>query len=184
MFLGGALTDQEIAAVKAMNFERVAAKGMDAAGKLLESFGTETPKGKTQPGVADLVQKMTLLAKAVEFGEDTSVFAENFKGLYSLGANVRGFLESGVVTHPEAADALIFIDCAPSDFGLTENATKRVLLASNACEGSFDVILPITAWAEREGTYTGVFSGARLPVRMGPLPPEGARSLRWVLTVL
>ncbi|MDR2528089.1 MAG: FAD-dependent oxidoreductase [Synergistaceae bacterium] len=188
VFLGGALTDQEIAAVKAMNFERVAAKGIDAArtGKLLEF--TETPKGKTKPDVAGLVQKMTRLAKAVEFGKDTSAFADELKGLYSLGANVRGLLESGVVTRSptETADALIFIGCTPGDFGLNEggNAAKRVLLASNACEGSFDVILPITAWAEREGTYMGVFSGARLPVRMGPLPPEDIRSLRWVLTVL
>ncbi|MDR2523451.1 MAG: FAD-dependent oxidoreductase [Synergistaceae bacterium] len=191
VFLGGALTDQEIAAVKAMNFERVAAKGLDVTrvGKLLESFEAQTPKGK--PDAASLVQKMTLLTKAKEFAKDTSAFPENLSFLYNLEANVRGLLDSGVVTRSpaeavkEGGDALVFIGCTPGDFGLSGNGSaKKVLLTSNAREDSFcafDAALPITAWAEREGTCTGVFSGAKLPVRMGPLPPESVRSLRWIL---
>ena len=79
----------------------------------------------------------------------------------------------------------VFVDCSPEDFGFTDGTLKgikKVLLAVNACEGSFDVVLPITAWAEREGTYTGAFSGAKLPVRRGPLPPEGVRALRWIFS--
>ena len=158
----------------------------------MASFDIETPKGKAKPDAAELIQKMTLLSKAVEFGKDTSVFAENLRGLHSLGANARGLMEPNVVTHApedaaralETSDAAIFIDCAPGDFGFSDGdlkGIKKVLLAANAAEGSFDLSLPITAWAEREGTYTGAFSGVKLPVRMGPLPPENARSLRWVL---
>ncbi|MDR1978185.1 MAG: FAD-dependent oxidoreductase [Synergistaceae bacterium] len=208
IFLGTSLTDQEIAAVKSLRdaCDRegqrcvVAAKGfgVDAAqvNALLASFESETPKGKVKADVAELVRKTTLLAKAVEFGGDLSAFPENLKSLSSLGANAGGLLGSNLVTHsPEAAvDAIktgdanvaLFVDCTPDDFGLADmpkeaKSAKKVLLASNVCEGSFDLLLPITAWAEREGTYTGAFSGAKLEVRMGPLPPQGARSLRWIL---
>jgi formate dehydrogenase major subunit len=205
VFLGASLTDQEIAAVKSLcdvcRGERhvVAAKGFGFAGsarlrELLASFETDTPKGKVKPDVAELVQKMTLLTKAVEFGGNLSAFSENLRGLCSLGANPRGILDSNLVTHTlEAvidaiktgkASAALFIDCAPSDFGLAEETlknVKKILFASNVCEGSFDLALPITAWAEREGTYTGVFNEAKLEAHMGPLPPQNARSLRWIL---
>jgi anti-anti-sigma regulatory factor len=214
VFLGSSLTDQEIGAVKALcdacrhedvRENVVVAKGFDFADTagvdaLLASFETNTPKGKVKPDVAGLVQKTTLLAKATEFGGDLSVFPDNLRTLYSLGANVRGLLSSNLVTHtPEAAadaikagevSTLLFIDCTPGDFGLVEGTllaegflknVKKILFASNDCnESSFDLRLPVTAWAEREGTYTGAFSGAKLEVHMGPLPPEGARSLRWI----
>ncbi|MDR1621064.1 MAG: FAD-dependent oxidoreductase, partial [Synergistaceae bacterium] len=82
VFLGTSLTDQEIGAVKSLcdacrhegsENSVVAAKGfgsVDAAqvDALLASFETDTPKGKVKPDAAELVQKMTLLAKAAEFG--------------------------------------------------------------------------------------------------------------------
>jgi formate dehydrogenase major subunit len=205
VFLGSSLTDQEIAAAKSLcdvccgEEKVVAAKGVDFAdaaqlSALLASFETDTPKGKIKPDVAELVQKMTLLTKAMEFGGNLSVFSENLRGLCSLGANPRGILDSNLVTHTleTVTDAVktgkvntaLFIDCVPGDFGLagdTLENVKKILFVSNVCEGSFDLVLPITAWAEREGTYTGVFSGAQLEVHMGPLPPQNARSLRWIL---
>jgi hypothetical protein len=206
-FLSASLTDQEIAAVKSALHDGcvVAAKGFsggsDSAAKISElaaSFDIETPKGKVRPDAAGLVQKMTLLAKAAEFGQDVSAFPENLRELYALGANARGLLDAVIVTHtPEEAvkavktgkaDAAVFIDCAPGDFGLAEadmKGVKKISIASEAIPnsggGAFDLCLPITAWEEREGTCTGAFSGARLAVHRGPLPPEGARSLRWVL---
>ena len=204
-FLGASLTDQEIAAVQSALHDGclVAASKFDAAKvtELLASFEVETPKGKVKPNVAELVQKMTLLAKAAEFGHDTSGFAENLRALYELGGNARGLLDAGIVTHtPEEAvraaksgevDAAVFIDCAPCDFGISEGdlkaMKKKVLIAANACDcegyacmGAMDMSLPITAWAEREGTYTSAFGGAKLDLHMGPLPPKGARSLRWI----
>jgi formate dehydrogenase major subunit len=204
--LGTSLTDQEIAAVKAVRDAKnaktgderpVAARGFDAAGvtKLLASFEADAPKGgKARPDVAELIQKMTLLAKAVEFGHDTSGFEENLKELYDLGGNVRGLLEAGVVTHtPEEAvqairsgnvEAVVFVDCGPEDFGLAAGdlkGVKKVLLAAGARDGDFDMSLPVTAWAEREGTYTGAFSGVKLALHMGPVPPQGAKALRWIL---
>jgi formate dehydrogenase major subunit len=231
VFLGTSLTDQEIGAVKALRdgcrqdegpiVAAKAVKGFDiadaaGAGELLASFETDTPKGKVKPDVAGLVQKMTLLTKAVEFGGDANVqaqgdgtrsdrllaglldtlssFPDNLRTLYSLGANVGGLLASNLVTRraEEAAEAVktgkvttaLFIDCAPGDFGLGEDDLKNVktaLFAVNDCAGSFDLLLPVTAWTEREGTATGVFSGAKLEVHMGPLPPQNARSLRWIL---
>ena len=66
---------------------------------------------------------------------------------------------------------------------------KKILIAANACEcegydcaGMMDMSLPITAWAEREGTYTSAFGGAKLALHMGPVPPKNSRSLRWVLS--
>jgi hypothetical protein len=83
-------------------------------------------------------------------------------------------------------DSVLFADCQPENFGLPSTdeikGAKRVLLSSNTCEGEWDLCLPITAWAEREGTYTSAFSGAKLNVRMGPVPPEGVRSLRYLLS--
>jgi len=193
IFLGMSLTDQEISAVKVVAKNvAVAAKGFDAAKvtELLASFDADTPKGKVKPDLAELTRKMMLLSKAMEFEKNASRFPENLKSLYSMGANVRGLLDGGVVTHaPEealkGAGAAIFVDCSPEDFGFTENAlkgVKKVLLASSTCcEKPFDIVLPITAWAEREGTYTGALSGAKLPVHRGPLPPDGARALRWIL---
>jgi formate dehydrogenase major subunit len=194
IFLGASLTDQEIAAVKdaAQGGSAVAAMGTAGLENLLASFDQETPKGKIKPDAALLVQKMTALAKAIEFGGDVSAFPENLRALYSAGANVRGLLDSGVVTHQpndalEGASAAIFVDCLPGDFGFSESSlkgVKKVLLASSAPPDScrdFDIVLPITAWAEREGTYTWAFSAAKLPVHMGPVPPEGSRSLRWIL---
>jgi len=187
IFLGSSLTDQEISAVKtAAKNAPVAAKRFDAAksAKLLASFD------RVKLDTADLTRKMAFLSKAVEFGKDTSGYPENLKALYYTGANVRGLLDSGVVTNtsqetPKDAAAAIFVDCSPKDFGFTEDVlknTKKILLAPNKCEGTFDIILPITAWTEREGTYTGAFSRTKLPVHRGPLPPEGARALRWILS--
>jgi formate hydrogenlyase subunit 6/NADH:ubiquinone oxidoreductase subunit I len=200
-FLSASLTDQEIAAVKSSLQDGclVAARGLDPskAGELPASFDVETPKGKARPDLAGLVQKLTLLAKAVEFGQDVSVFPENLKELYALGANARGLLDAGIVTHvPEAAaaevkagkfDAVVFIDCAPGDFGLSERdlkgkGVKTVSLTPYSGGDAFDLALPITAWTERVGTYTASFGGggAKLELRMGPVPPQGARSLRWI----
>jgi len=190
MFLGSSLTDQELAAVKAATKNApVTAKGFDAAkvAELLASFD------KAKPDTAGLVRKMALLSKAVEFGKDAAGYPEDLKAIYSMGANIRGLFNSGVVINApqeavkavKDAAAAIFVDCSPKDFGFTEDALKgmkKILLAPNKCEGTFDMILPITAWAEREGTYTGTFSGVKLPVRRGPLPPEGVRALRWILS--
>ena len=193
IFTGSSLTDQEIAGVKAIaGNASVTAKGFGAgidAAALLASFDPDTPKGKEKLNTTDLVRKMTRLSKAVEMGNDIANFPENLKTLYYLGANVNGLLKSGVAIRAhqevlEGAKAAIFIDCFPSDFGLADDALKgmkKVLLAANSCEGTFDVVFPITAWAEREGTYTGAFGGAKLPVHRGPLPPEGARAIRWIL---
>ena len=199
MFLGSSLTDQEIAAVKSATHDKwlVAAKGFDAdkLPLLLASFEVETQKGKVKPNVGELIQKMTLLVKAVEFEKGTGAFPENLKELYALGANVRGLLDAGVVTHTQEAalqavkagkvDSVIFIDCVPGDFGLTDDALKmvkhKVLVASNMPETVFDLALPMTAWAERVGTYTGAFSGAKLALRMGPVPSPHAKSLRWIM---
>jgi formate dehydrogenase major subunit len=195
-FLSASLTDQEIAAVKSAlrGGCPAAAKGFFAdpakAGELPD---------KTGPDTAGLVRKMTLLAKAVEFGEDTSAFPENLRELYALGANARGLLDAGIVTHaPEAAaaevragkvDAAIFVDCAPGDFGLSAGDLKAAKVKSVAMtssrDGVFaDLALPITAWTERTGTYTASFggpgAGVKLALRMGPVPPRGARSLRWI----
>jgi hypothetical protein len=205
-FLSASLTDQEIAAVKAAALGDspavVAARGFDPAkaGELAASFDIETPKGKAGPDVPGLVRTMTLLAKAAEFGEDLSAFPENLRALYALGANARGLLDAGVVTHtPEAAaaevragkaDAAVFVDCLPGDFGLSEGdlkGVKSVGMTSHR-EGVhvFGLALPITAWTERTGTYTAFFGfggpGAKFDLRMGPLPPEGARSLRWLFS--
>jgi formate dehydrogenase major subunit len=190
-FLSASLTDQEIAAVKSASLREgsvVAARGFDPAkvGELPASFG--------KADTADLAREMTLLAKAAEFGQDASAFPENLKELYALGANARGLLDAGVVTRvPEAAaaevraggvDAVVFIDCAPGDFGLSEGDLEAVtsVAMTSAREGVFDLALPITAWTERTGAYSALFggSGVKLAIRMGPLPPQGARSLRWV----
>ncbi|MDR1731789.1 MAG: FAD-dependent oxidoreductase [Synergistaceae bacterium] len=196
-FLGTSLTDQEIAAVKSAVREGTAVAAKEfrpaAVSALLESFEIDTPKGKVKPEVAGLVQKMTLLAKAGEFGRDLSGFAENLKELSRLSGNIRGLLDAGLVTHEPAtaADAVrkgktgavIFVDCAPKDFGLSEEDLKnvtKVLLNSGTSGGNFDLVLPITDWVEREGTCTGTFSGVKLEVHMGPLPPRNARSLRWI----
>ena len=194
IFLGSSLTDQEISAVASVtqkiNECKIAAMDGNIAptAELLTSFDTDTPKGKIKPDLASLVQKTTLLAKAVEFKKDCSRFPENLQALFALRANARGLLDSGVITHTpqkalEGTAAAIFIDCTPEDFGFTESTlkgVKKILLASNACEGQFDIVLPITAWAERNGTYTSAFSGVKLPVRRGPMPPDGARALRWI----
>jgi formate dehydrogenase major subunit len=218
VFLGSSLTDQEIAAVKSVvglqEGTAVAVKGFvevegfDKSGpaaisELLASFETDTPKGRVKPDVTALIQKMTLLSKAVEF--ETGPVAsrpaapmpaasmENLKGLYGLGANVGGILASGLIIQGAGtaiwsrlgpASAALFVDCTPLDFGLAEKdlkGVKKVLLTTHPYKGGEDGLnLPITAWAEREGTYTGLFGGAKLAVRRGPLPPQGARSLRWI----
>jgi len=188
VFLGSSLTDQEISAITgASQNVTVVAQGFDAdkTAELLASFYTDTPNGKIKPNLADLVQKMMLLSKAVEFEKDTLEFPLKLKELYSMGANVYGLLEAAnaPMATLEGAETAIFVDCSPQDFGWTEDelrGVKKILLASNACEGTFDIVLPITAWAERNGTYTGAFCGTKLPVRRGPLPPDGARSLRWI----
>jgi ferredoxin len=208
IFLGSSLTDQEIAAVKSVVEFKEGQEGSIVAGKdffqalpgpgalseLLASFETETPKGKVKPDVAALVQKMTLFSKAVEFKTELAETSENFKSLYGLGANVAGLLASGLpLQGAEAAiqavkngavSRLLFVDCTPFDFGLAESdlkGVKKVLLISHPYKGNeSDLSLPITAWAEREGATTSAFGGAKLAVHMGPLPLQGARSLRWI----
>jgi formate dehydrogenase major subunit len=171
IFLGASLTDQEISAAISSSRKAVA-------------LNASLPQ-PTVSDTADLARKMALLSKAAEFGKDASHFDEDLKALYSMGANVRGLRDQGAASLDSLTDetALVFVDCSPSDFGFTEGVLKgrkKILLSSNMTEGSFDLPLPITAWAEREGTYTGAFNGAKLPVRRGPLPPEGARSIRWI----
>ncbi|MCL2010362.1 MAG: FAD-dependent oxidoreductase [Synergistaceae bacterium] len=200
IFLGSSLTDQEFGAVKALKtalresrlsrhtlvyttlnkaFPYYDDEDCGSWEELLTSFG--------KPDTAELARKMALLSKAAEFKKDCSLFPENLRSLYYLGANFRGLAESGLFVNileaPKMKNA-VFIGCTPEDFKLDAFASKdvrKVLLASNACEGTFDAVLPITAWAEREGTYTGAFREAKLPVRKGPLPPEGARDIRWIL---
>jgi hypothetical protein len=205
IFLGSSLTDQEIAAVKSVVESQegaiVTAKdffqalaGPGALSELLASFETETPRGKVKPDVAAFVQKMTILSKSLEFGVKPTASVENLKSLYGLGANVAGLLASGLITQEAGAaiqavkngtvSGLLFVDCTPFDFGLAESdlkGVKKVLLTSHPYKGSeSDLNLPITAWAEREGATTSAFGGAKLAVHMGPLPPQGARSLRWI----
>ncbi|MDR1378439.1 MAG: FAD-dependent oxidoreductase [Synergistaceae bacterium] len=206
IFLGSSLTDQEIAAVKSViEFQQeaiVAAKDFaqepGAISELLASFETETLRGKAKPDVAALVQKMTVLSKAIEFNTQLAACAENLKSLYGLGANVAGLLASGLIPQgasaaahavqaikDDAVSAALFVDCSPLDFGLSGSdgkGVKRVLLTSHLCGNprESDLSLPITAWAEREGTYTGLFGGAKLAAHMGPLPPNGVRNLRWI----
>jgi NADH dehydrogenase/NADH:ubiquinone oxidoreductase subunit G len=202
-FMSASLTDQEIAAIKSASHRDssaglVAAKGFDPAkaAALAASFEVETAKGSVKPNLAELTRKMTLLAKAAEFGLDVSAFPENLRELYALGANARGLLDAGVVTHTpaEAAEAVksgefgaaVFVDCVPGDFGLADGdlkGVKSVSMASNR-DGVFDLALPITAWTERTGTYTALFGAAgaapKLALRVGTVPPLGARSLRWI----
>jgi formate dehydrogenase major subunit len=199
-FVGTSLTDQEIAAVKsaveAGAGPVLAARGFEAGAAeiaaLLASFETDTPKGRVKPDTEELTRKMARLCKAADLRSGVPLFDDNLRALSSLGANARGLLESGIDirTRKAAMDAVrdgaaaVFVDCSPLDFGFAEEGlkgVKKVLLSPNACkEFAFDLCLPITAWEEREGTCTGAFSGARLAVHRGPLPPEGARSLRWV----
>jgi anaerobic selenocysteine-containing dehydrogenase len=60
---------------------------------------------------------------------------------------------------------------------------KKVSIASRST-GVFDLAIPTTAWTERVGTYTALFgadaNNAKLTLRMGSVPPTGARSLRWI----
>ncbi|GHS87516.1 glutamate synthase [Synergistales bacterium] len=206
IFVGYCVTDQEIAAIKAVTAlnkdTRVVVKGfgfssdVDDVKALLASFETDTPKGKAKPDVAELVQKMTKLAKAIDAGANLAAFDKNLRGLSSHGGNTRGFLESGlpISTMENAIDAakngdfdsILFLDCHPNNFGIgaggETKGAKKVLLSSNIHEGDWDLCLPITVWAEREGTYTSIFGNAKLNVRTGPVPPEGVRSLRWALS--
>jgi formate dehydrogenase major subunit len=198
LFLGASLTDQEIAAVKAAALRGecpVSIRGFDEVGDisaLLASFEVDTPKGRVKPDVAGLVQKMSRLARVVEFKDDVALggTSKELKNLYALGANARGIRDSGLLDQASpattavqngAVDTAIFVDCKPADFGLADlRGVRKALLAASVCEGDFDLSLPITDWTEREGTCTTAFSGTKLAVRMGPIPPEGARSLRWI----
>ncbi len=112
------------------------------------------------------------------------------KAVYPLytGANVQGAIDGNVSTMSikDLKDSSSTYDLIVS-VGKVEMpcSSLAIVVRSNDFDGSgkVDLALPQLAWAEKRGTVTNM-TGRTLNVKSGPVAPENAKDLSWILSAV
>jgi NADH dehydrogenase/NADH:ubiquinone oxidoreductase subunit G len=199
VFVGGTLTNEEIAAFKDFISRsgaefKVAAPDAEGLSDLMTNFSADTDGKQSPPAIYELVKQAAKRVKQTDV-LDGKEAGDKLDQLISKPPNVRGLMDSGIASaatcdmvssiRGNEFSAALFVEISPESVGLLADDLKDLVsisVTSRADENyTANITLASAPWAEKEGHYTGIF-GATLPVRIGMLPLGDERSIRWIFS--